>query len=69
MAVDSLNDHVRVNAEQLAFPLLDQMGRTNHERHLIRTDVIRQHLDRAGGNGDGGRASHRRLTRAHLTDQ
>jgi len=42
---------------------------TDHQRHLIRTDVIRQNLDRTGGNGDSRRASHRRLTGAHLTHQ
>jgi len=69
MAVDSLDNHVRMNAEQLPLPLLDQVRRTDHERHLIRTDVIRQYLDRAGGNGDGRGASHRRLPRPHLADQ
>ena len=69
MAVDSLDNHVRMDAEQLTFPLLNQVRRTDHECHLIWTNVIRQNLDRAGGNGDGGCASHGRLTGAHLADQ
>jgi len=69
MAVDSLDNHVRVNAEQLAFPLLNQMRRTDHQCHLIGTNVVSQNLDRAGGNGNGRGASHRRLTRPHLAHE
>jgi len=69
MAVDSLDDHVRVNAEQFALPLLNQMGRTHHERHLIRTDVVSQRLDRAGSNCHRDRAALSRFSNTHLTHQ
>jgi hypothetical protein len=69
MAVDSLDNHVRVDAEQLALPLLDQVWWTDHQRHLVRADIILKRLDRAGGYGDCRCAALSGLPNPHLTYQ
>jgi hypothetical protein len=69
MAVNSLDNHVRVDAEQLAFPLLNQVRRADHERHLIRANIVLKRLDRAGSDGDCRGAALCGFADPHLTDQ
>jgi hypothetical protein len=69
MAVNSLDNHVRVDAEQFAFPLLNQVWWADHQRHPIRTDVVLKRLDRAGSDGDCRCAALSGLPNPHLTHQ
>ena len=54
-----------MDAEQLAFPLLDQMRWTDNQNNLIGSHLFRDFMHCAGCNRYRGSAAHRGLSGAH----
>lgn len=69
MPIQPFDVDIPADAVQFAFPFLDQMRRCDNQDHLIVPDLSAQLLNHAGGNADGGRPAHERLTRPHAANE
>jgi hypothetical protein len=69
MPVQALDDHVRVDAEQFALPLLNQVRWADDQDDLIGAHCVRKPLHRTGRNGDRSRTAHCGLAGPHHAAQ
>lgn len=69
MAIQPFDVDIAADTVQFALPFLDQMRWGDNQHHLIVSDLSTQLLDHTGGDADGGRPSHERLTCPHAANQ